>query len=243
MTYLSFGEGKTAFVWAHGWGHDHTAFLGLAQGLSFMGKHYLIDFPGFGGSPKPSADWHVKDYADFAKAFVDSLPEKDVIWIGHSFGCRVGIKLAAIGYDKIARYVLVAAHGLPRYRSPLNRLRFYLQIRLYKFLKLFVQFSPTLLNLLRKRFGSADYNNAGPMRQIFLNVINENLQEDAAKIDQPVLLIYGSKDNETPPEIGQRFSKLMRNAQLRVLGDFDHYSILTSAKHQVSQLIKNFVQE
>lgn len=242
MVYMSFGEGEQAFVWAHGWGQSRESLLPLAQSLSFLGKHYVLDLPGFGASPMPQESWTVGDYAQFIKGFINSLEEEKVIWVGHSFGSRIGIKMGAMNPAPVQSIVLLSAAGLPRKRSLWASLVFWARVYIFKFLKFFIR-SEGLRERLRQKFGSADYKNAGPMRTIFMNLIRENLEEDAKKVSVPALLVYGARDNETPPDIGERFSKLMPRADFKLLDDFDHYTILEAGKHQVGQLIRNFVSE
>ena len=84
------------FVWAHGWGQNRAALKPLAQSLFTVGTHDFIDFPGFGDSPKPATAWSTAEYADFmARWLGEKGTGKPVVWTGHSFGCRVGIQLAA----------------------------------------------------------------------------------------------------------------------------------------------------
>lgn len=241
MNYLCFGTKGEVFIWAHGWGQSHDLMRDLAETLGFMGMHYIIDFPGFGASPQPERDWTVGDYADFMAEFIASLGlKKKVIWVGHSFGSRVGLKLAATFPDHISHLILIAAPGLPRRRSLYAQIMFRLRIWLYKILKFLIPIESARAHL-RGFFGSSDYKNAGPMRTIFMNVIREDLGETARTVKAPTLLIYGQNDNETPPEIGMRLTRLIPHATIRILADFDHYSVLTSGKHQTAQLIKNFI--
>ena len=46
-------------VGLHGWGRDHRDFSSLLGGY----PHLLIDLPGFGVSPPPTATWGAADYA------------------------------------------------------------------------------------------------------------------------------------------------------------------------------------
>ena len=105
-------------VWGHGWGQSRAAFRALAQALEPLGRHILIDFPGFGESPVPAMPWGPGDYADETARFIHTQTSGPVIWVGHSFGCRVGLQLAASHPDLIAGMTLIAAAGLKR-RRPL----------------------------------------------------------------------------------------------------------------------------
>lgn len=244
MEFLSLddGAGETAFVWAHGWGHNQQSMMQLAQPLMFMGRHYLVDLPGFGASPPPAEDWALEDYAAFMAEFIRHLGVKKVIWIGHSFGSRIGIKLASLFPQSVTALVLVAAPGLPKRRTFFGILAFHGRIWTYKIIKLFVR-KEEWREYLRRHFGSADYKNAGAMRNIFMKVVRENLGKDAEKVGNPVLLIYGDQDKEAPPDVGERLVKLMPQADIRVLQGFDHYSILKEGSHQAVSLIKKFIEE
>ena len=95
---------------------------------------------------------------------------------------------------------------------------------------------------LISKFGSADYKNADPvMRQILVKVVNEDLRDIAPSITCPVHFVYGDHDTETPPQIGETFSGLISDAKLTLLKGQDHYSVLSSGRHQVTSLLKNFI--
>lgn len=232
------GKGPDTFLWGHGWGQSHGAFLPLVQSLTSLGNHNVIDFPGFGQSPKPANDWTTEQYADAIAEYI----KDPVIWAGHSFGGRVGIRLASKYPDKVKALIIIAGAGLKRKRSPSKKLYFKLRIMLYKALR---KLTPVFISeeWLRAKFGSSDYNSAGDMRGIFRNVIAEDLTPNAKDIACPTLLIYGENDTETPPEFGERFSKLMKQTELHILSGQDHYSVLSSGRHQVASLIQNFVKK
>ena len=112
----------------------------------------------------------------------------------------------------------------------------------FKVAKQFVRKGPEL-DGLRQRFGSADYRNAGAMRPIFLRVVREDLTEQATRASCPTLLIYGTRDTETPPEMGERFHKLIAGSELALLEGFTHLSILTEGRHQVAIRIRRFLEQ
>src|SRR5262245_49964737 len=81
-------------VWGHGWGQNRAAFMPLATALPRLATHLLLDFPGFGRSRVPPGPWGTEDYADAVAELISGRREgKKVIWIGHSFGARVGLQL------------------------------------------------------------------------------------------------------------------------------------------------------
>lgn len=231
----------THLVWAHGWGHDHRAFLALATQIERAGHHDLLDFPGFGASPRPPADWGTEDYADAVADWLATVKAGRRIWIGHSFGCRVGLRLAARHPGLIDGMVLIAAAGLPRRRSRLQRARMAVRVGAYKLVRRLIGFGVPL-DGLRDRFGSADYRAAGAMRPILVKTVREDLTSVAARVACPVRLIYASHDTDTPPEIGERLAALIPGAELTIVDGFDHHTILGDGRHQVLFQINRFLK-
>ncbi|MFN3700063.1 MAG: alpha/beta fold hydrolase [Alphaproteobacteria bacterium] len=238
---------RPLIIWGHGWGQSGKAFEALAQSLQALGAHCLLDFPGFGASPKPQDDWSTKDYAD---AIADHLKQSrlidrhgKIIWIGHSFGGRVGLQLASHHPDLVGQLIIIAGAGLQRKHSLLQKLKRKTRALIYQSLKKLALLGLLDQDKLFRCYASRDYQNAGEMREIFRNVIREDLTAQAQNISAPTLLIYGENDSETPPEFGERFHRLIKNSQLHILHGQDHYSVLSSGRHQVAGLIDDFVKE
>jgi pimeloyl-ACP methyl ester carboxylesterase len=110
-----------------------------------------------------------------------------------------------------------------------------------KIAKRFVAEGPQL-DRLRERFGSADYRSAGDLRPILIRVVRQDLTESAKAVSCPTMLIYGTDDTETPPEIGERLHALIPDSELAILQGFNHLSILTEGRHQVALRIRKFLE-
>jgi pimeloyl-ACP methyl ester carboxylesterase len=242
VTYVGGNGGVLPnLVWGHGWNQSGLALLPLAESLARSASSSLIDFPGFGRSPVPPGVWGTADYADAIAAWLGSLPPRRRVWVGHSFGCRIGIQIAARHPGLLSGMVLMAAAGLPRHRTNTERLRLYWRRRVFEIAKLVVSEGPGR-DRLRTRFGSVDYQAAASMRPILVRVVNENLALIATKVDCPVLFIYGAEDRDTPPQMGRQFQSLIPRAQLVVLDGFDHLGLLHEGRHQAVQLIHRFLK-
>ena len=229
-------------IWGHGWGQSVAAFQPLAEILKPFYPSSLIDFPGFGKSPLPPDIWGTADYADAVAEWLRGLQRAKFVWIGHSFGGRVGIQLAARHPGLLAGLVLIASAGLQRNRSLLEHVRMKTRVAAFKLAKQFVREGPQL-DRLRQRFGSADYRQAGAMRPILLRVVREDLTAEAKRVECPTLLIYGTLDTETPPEVGARLHNLIPRSELVLLEGFTHLSILTDGRHQVAMKIRRFLEQ
>jgi pimeloyl-ACP methyl ester carboxylesterase len=234
-------ESKPSIFWAHGWGHSSQNFLPLVTPFEHQANNVVIDFPGFGASPVPAEIWATEDYADAIAEHMKKNNIPPVIWIGHSFGCRVGLQMAARHPECIRALCLIAGAGLKRKRPIHKKIYFFLRIKLFKLLKKIIPASPFKDKIMSK-FGSADYKKSGPLRGIFIKTVNEDLSTIATTIKCPVTLIYGQNDTETPPEFGERLSKLIPNSNFFLLGGQDHYSVLSTGRHQVIKIISDILK-
>ncbi|MCP5433271.1 MAG: alpha/beta hydrolase [Alphaproteobacteria bacterium] len=232
-------------VWLHGWGQDHRAFAALQSFFAGEAEHVGLDMPGFGIAPPPPGDWSTQDYGRLLGAYLATLAPRPTVLVGHSFGVRVILRLAAAGAPGwVARLVLIAGAGLQRRRSAPARLRAAALKLLGRAARLADRLLGTKLHAAyAARFGSADYRKAGPLRGTFVKVVTEDQSDTAARVKLPTLLLYGEKDTETPPEFGTRYRALIAGSTLRVLPGLDHYSVLGTSAHQVKSALRAFLKE
>lgn len=229
-------------LWAHGWGHTHRNLLALSEAAPLTAHSILLDLPGFGDSPPPPGPWGTEDYADAVAEWLADRPAERRVWIGHSFGARVGLQLAARHPKLVNGLLLIAAAGLPRRRSPAERARLAARRWAFRLARHLAPEGPAR-DRLRARFGSADYARAGPLRPILLKAVNEDLTDVARRVLCPTVLVYGDHDTETPPEIGTRLGSLIPNSRLLVLRGFDHWNVLTEGRHQIVQRLSELVEQ
>jgi pimeloyl-ACP methyl ester carboxylesterase len=227
-------------VWAHGWGHSHGTLVPLAEAMRQRADSWLVDFPGFGASPPPGP-WGTADYADAMAAWLGGLPARRRIWVGHSFGCRVGLQLAARHPDAVDALFLIAAAGLQPHHSLMTRARRLPRRLAFRMVRAMTPEGPAR-DKLRERYGSADYRAAGAMRPVLVKAVNEDLSEAARAIRMPVVLVHGEGDTESPPEIATRLHALIPGSRLHLLRGFDHLSILGDGRHQVTHLLGELLE-
>jgi pimeloyl-ACP methyl ester carboxylesterase len=228
-------------IWAHGWGHSHQALLPLALTMRPAADSWLLDLPGFGASPPPPAPWGTEDYADAIADWIATLPAGRKIWVGHSFGCRVGLQLAARHPGAVDALFLIAAAGLPPHRSLGARLRRLPRRAAFRLLRALTPEGPAR-DRLRERYGSTDYRHAGAMRPVLVKAVNEDLSEAARAIRLPVVLVHGDGDGESPPDIAERLHGLIPGSRLALLRGFDHWTILGDGRHQVTHLLGELLE-
>jgi pimeloyl-ACP methyl ester carboxylesterase len=243
IRFVDFRDG-VPIVYLHGWGTNLTWFSQLMDSLLHIGRHIAIDFPGFGDSDMPSTVWGTAEYADFMCEFLKSRNVTTAYIIGHSFGGRVAIQMASRHPDMVKGLVLIAAAGIKRNIAFKKKIK----VRTIRFLAKTAawlipgRYGIQIKDSLYDKIASKDYKDAGKMRPIFVKVVNEDLAPLLSDIQKPTILLYGSEDTETPPSMGRQMKELLTDAKFIELPGFDHYTIMSRAKHQVGFQIRQFVK-
>lgn len=228
--YLKEGNGGNVLV-LQGWGTEIELYGAVISELAKKFTVYAPDFPGFGKTDEPKEPWCVDDYVDFVVAFCKEMGITKTILFGHSFGCRVIIKLLSrkecpIEVEKV---ILTGAAGIKPVQSESAKKKTSAYQRGKKILStpLMKKLFPNALEKLRQKHGSADYRAASPMmRQVLVKTVNEDLSHLLPEIRQEVLLIWGRNDDATPLSDGERMEKEMQNAGLAVIDNGGHFAFI-----------------
>ena len=225
------GSGEKTAVMLQGWGTNLAVYDVVAASIREEYTFIQFDFPGFGGSDEPREPWNVDAYADFFCKFLEKLGVKRASLIGHSYGGRVIIKLAArdnLPFE-IEKIVLIDSAGILPKKSLIKKIK----IGKYKILKKVFGFGwvsflfPELIEDWKNRQGSEDYKNATPiMRQCLVMAVNEDLTELLPRIRQDTLLSWGNMDTATPLGDAKIMEAKIPGAGLAVLEGTGHFSFL-----------------
>ncbi len=244
VCYIQHGEGKP-LLFLHGWGCDHTIMDPLMENLSDLGQIIAIDFPGFGKTTRPQNTWGTREYAEWLHHFMQQISIPNAYLICHSFGARVAYRLANQYPEEVQGLILIAAAGLKRNISWKRKWRVHTIRTVARLAQSFlpVSMGKKIKETLYDKIASRDYKNAGEMRNIFVNVVNEDLHELLPSIHHPTILIYGEKDQETPPHIGKTMHSLLPHSRYVELPEFDHGTILFNGRHQVGYQIRQFLKQ
>jgi pimeloyl-ACP methyl ester carboxylesterase len=230
-------------VFLHGWGGSRESLRPIAILFQNTWRVHLLDLPGFGDAPPPPPDWNTARYADLVERYLFDEMGGPAVLVGHSFGGRISIRLAARRPSPARAMVLMGVPGLPL--PPFSRLRIRrLGVRLLRKGLVAVQpmTGPQLLDWHTNTFGSKDYLAAGAIRPVFVRVVNEDLTESARAVACPTLLLWGSDDRETSPELAERYQRLMNgHADLEILPHKDHHLYTGTGAHLCALKIRSWL--
>lgn len=246
IEYRDEGAGS-AVLFLHGWQDDLRTFDALAALLSPTHRIIRVDLPGFGQGEMPrkkneKEGWGIDNYARFVKDFIQKINVPPDAIIGHSFGGRIVIKGIATNMFAARKIILIASAGVaPRRAARAAAIKILAGIG-----KIATSVPPLIFwrEKIRKRFYrfiGSDYGDAGALRRTFVKIVSEDLAIYAEKITVPTLIIWGDADNETPLSDGERLSRLMRNATLKIINGAGHF-VHREKPQEVARLIAEFLR-
>lgn len=244
LNTLTFGSGPH-LVMLHGWNRSLYDLKPLADLLASHCTVHLIDLPGFGKTPPPPEEgWSTEQYADLVKEYIEMIGADEVMLLGHSFGGRISLRIASGDSRRVSRLILIGAHGIKPIRSLRSKFRVWLISKAGKLLKSFDALVGTDFYNLKfaKRFGSADYRNAGKLKNTFIKTIIEDQSPNLGKIKARTLLLWGSADDQTPVSLARRFNELIGDSKLIVLDGKDHFPFHGGGAHLCAHHIISFLK-
>ena len=191
-------------MFLHGYLSKKESFL---KQIAFFSKFFrviAVDMTGFGEAGEMPYPYSVDDYVSEIIRVLDELGVDKCNIVAHSFGARVGIKLAARD-KRINRIIFTGAAGL----KPKRGVKYLFKRASFLMLKELVPKEKL------KKFYSADYLAlSGVMRESFKLIISENLDETAKTLTNKTLILSGKNDKETPPESQKKLNSYIRGSKL-----------------------------
>jgi|SRR6266851_4505898 len=219
----------------HGWRRSSADWGQVLAGLDGV----ALDLPGFGATPAPPEPWGSRRYAEAVAPVLDEMAPGPVV-IGHSFGGRVALWLAADHPDQVGGLVLT---GVPFGRSKEERgPRPSAGFRLGRALHRAGVLSDARMERLREKHGSADYVHAtGVMRQVLVAAVGEtdrSAYDDALRtITCSVELVWGDDDTAAPLAVAKRAAEMVSDGRLTIEPAAGHLTPL-SAPHALAHAVR-----
>ncbi|MET0567114.1 MAG: alpha/beta hydrolase [Acidimicrobiia bacterium] len=227
-----YGDGPPRVLALHGWGRRGSDFAPSLADFDAL----AIDLPGFGATPAPEEVLGADGYARLVAPVLDAFEAPPIV-IGHSFGGRVAVCLAAAQPDRVGSLII---SGAPLVRLAPGR-KPSVSYRMLRFLNQVGLLGDARMEEIRRSRGSADYRAVtGVMREILVKVVNESYEDELAGLKSRVLLLWGEDDGEVPVAVAERSLRIIRqaggSAELEVLPNVGHL-VPTQAPEAISRVL------
>ena len=211
-----FTKDKKDLIFLHGYLADKNSFSYQIPFFELDFNVHAIDLKGFGANTGMAYPYSLSDYVKEVEEYIEQNNLYKPCVIAHSFGGRIAIKLAS-EKDLFSKIVLTGAAGL----KPKRTFKYRLKTTAFKILKPFCSKKRLL------RFYSKDYLSLSPvMRESFVKIVNEHLDDRLSKITQKTLIIFGEKDKETPTYMANRLHAGIKNSKLIILENAGHFCFI-----------------
>jgi pimeloyl-ACP methyl ester carboxylesterase len=234
VDYGDEGDGPVLLM-VHGWRDQKSTWRPLIKILKANFRCVAIDLPNFGVSAENESVIDLPTYATALKEFLTKLDITAYTYIGHSMGGQLGIYATAHEILHPQRLILIASAGIRSDNAVRRRM-------LQRGTAVFRKFIPAATKKKLYHAIGSDYDpSLSPIHKIIIEaMLSTDVQQEAAKITVPTLLVYGSKDDATPAEYGERLHHLISGSQFALLKDDDHF-VHQKASDQVAQTICTFL--
>ena len=228
LRYVRAGRGVTV-VMVHGFGESLVAWRGVFDQLRGGADVIAIDLPGFGLSDKPASGYQTDTLAADLLAAMDSLGVRRAVLVGHSMGGAVVAAAALAAPDRVTALVLVdpAVSGTPFVPdiAGTERTREAARGAIAEYEALRTRFgAPHDPSWLAETARAQAYLPAqdSAYRTALAAVLQEFdfgylTAERAARLRQPVLIIWGEYDPVVPIADGRRLAELLPNARFEMI--------------------------
>lgn len=228
---------KKTLIFLHGWGSNSPLWFSSTTELSEKGYElYFFDLPGFGKSQVPKQAFSLDDYAGVVTKMIEKLTIIKPIVIGHSFGGKIAVRIAAKKTIPLTGLILVDPSGLP-HTSLVTKAKIHLASTLKPFFSLPIL--KDMKNSVLKLSGSDDYVATPQLRETFIRIIREHVKYELSTITAPTLIVWGEKDtNEyTPLSDAEVFKKSIPGSCLTIIKKAGHYCFLDNPPEFISSVL------
>lgn len=236
LHYESIGRGKPIILlhgWINSWDVWRKQMIDLANTKQF--RVYALDFWGFGDSAKSAngatvGSFKIDSYVDMVYQFMDRLGIRKAPIFGHSMGGTVALQMALAHPERVSKVAVVGSPIVGTSLNPMLRLA-----GIGAIAKLVWRY-PLLLHTIMRILLAGDSPEVRKMifRDVqrttiesFFKSIGDlhrtDLRDELLQLKQPILGIYGAKDNIVLPKNGRLLETIVTNSQIKYFPHARHF--------------------
>lgn len=220
------------------------AMSNFASILDTFGKKMNVVVPLLPIMELPVRELDLSGLVEYVKEFIDLKGYNKINLLGNSLGGHLA-QLYTLDYpDKISSIVLTGSSGL--FEKGLGNS--FLKRGDKNYIKKKAQetfYDPDLAtdDLVDEIYGLIN-NRHSAIRLIATakSAIRHNLSDKLHNIKKPTLLVWGKDDSITPPFVGERFHKLLKNSRLLFLEKCGHAPMMERPK-EFNRALLSFLEE
>ena len=117
IAYIDQGSGEQTIILVHGLASNAGFWRYNIPELSKKYRVIVVDLPGYGKSQKGDYKYSMSFYADQIQKLIESLKLKNVVYVGHSMGGQIGIKLAIKYPELLSKLILASPAGFEEFQQ------------------------------------------------------------------------------------------------------------------------------
>jgi len=210
------------FLLLHGWGGNADSFTPISQYLARIPDCQVLT-PSFLCPPREvyTLDNYVADLENY-------LRQHNVtrcVVIAHSFGARL-VALMNARYPQLFTQIIITGGAGLRCRS----FRVWWKVKWYRLLRRCG---------VRLQGGSRDYRQLDANgKRTFQNIIHRDLTNEVAQITAPTLLIWGTRDKDTPLCQMRRWQRLVPHAEKICYRGKGHFAYLEDSARFINDVMR-----
>jgi pimeloyl-ACP methyl ester carboxylesterase len=243
MCYWCNDEGfraeKKSLIFVHGSGGDHTLWKNQFPELQQF-NIAALDLPGHGQS-SGKGEQSVDDYVEWIRKFIEKSEYKKPVVIGHSLGAAISL-VSAIKYGQLLSGIVPVGGGvtMPVNDVILNGIRANSADTMAFIAKFSVakenrdRFLTVLTDDLLKTDPAVTYGD-------FLSCSKLDITNLISRIKTPTLVVCGSDDKMTPPDLSRHICEHISGAKLVLIPGAGHY-VMWEKPQELNSAISNFVR-
>lgn len=258
--YVVAGSGPPVLL-LHGLSANLMAWCRNIGPLAERHTVYALDLPGRGDSDKPDIDYSVPTGARFIREFMDTMGIRSGTLVGSSMGGILALRAAVDFPDRVDKLVLVAPAGLGRGMAWYVRA---LSLPLVGEVLEHPTTRGTLASLRSILFDDGLIQNGlvqamhrtrqlPGAKQATLKMVRGGvglrglhgkwiMTAQLAKLDIPVLLVWGAQDRIIPVELARRAAQQSPEVSMRVFEQCGHWPHMEKAD-EFNQTVMEFLNQ